>query len=127
MPTIPHPDPLPLPAPAWLLWFLLTLTFTLHVVPMNLVLGGSIIGLVARLRARRQPHAAVVASLVAKALPVLIATAVTMGVAALLFLQVLYGRLFFASAVLLAVPWLAVVPTLIAALKVTLNAVITRI
>jgi hypothetical protein len=112
-PTVPSVDPLPLPAPPWLLWLLLTLTFVLHVVPMNLVLGGSIIGLVARLRARRRPHAARLASLVAQGLPVLIATAVTMGVAALLFLQALYGRLFFTAAVLLAVPWIAVVPILI--------------
>ena len=113
-PTIPSLDPLPLPAPAWLLWFLLTLTFVLHVVPMNLVLGGSLIGLVARLRARGNPHAARLASLVSQTLPVLIAVTVSMGVAALLFLQSLYGRVFFTAAVLLAVPWLAVVPILIA-------------
>lgn len=114
-PALPHLDALPLPAPAWLLWLLLTLTFVLHVVPMNLVLGGSIIGLVSRLRARRQPHAAALAALIAGALPVLIAAAVSMGVAALLFLQVLYGRLFFTSAVLLAGPWIAVIPVLIVA------------
>lgn len=113
MPTLPQPDPLPLPAPVWLLWVLLTLTFVLHVLPMNLVLGGSIIGLVSRLRARRHPPAAALAGLVAHALPPLVATAVTMGVAALLFLQVLFGRLFFPAAVLMAVPWLAVVPVLI--------------
>ena len=40
IPAIPQPDPLALPAPAWLLWALLLLTFFLHVIPMNLVLGG---------------------------------------------------------------------------------------
>ena len=47
-PAIPLLDPIPLPAPAWLLSALLALTFTLHLIPMNLVLGGSILAVVAR-------------------------------------------------------------------------------
>ena len=115
IPPLPQPDPVPLPAPAWLLWALLTLTFVLHLVPMNLVLGGSIIGALARARARRLAYAARLAALIATSLPVLVAATVTFGVAALLFLQVLHGRLFFTAAVLLAVPWIAVVPVLILA------------
>ena len=115
IPPLPQADPLPLPAPAWLLWALLTLTFVLHVLPMNLVLGGSIIGAVSRVRAKRLAHAATLSALIARWLPVLVAAAVTFGVAALLFLQVLYGRLFFTAAVLMAVPWLSVVPVLILA------------
>ena len=49
--TIPWPDPLPMPAPFGLAWFLLLLTFFLHLVPMNLAFGGAVIG--ALLRARR--------------------------------------------------------------------------
>ena len=114
-PAVPFLDPLPLPGPAWLLSALLALTFTLHIVPMNLVLGGSIIAVAARLRGRRDPKAAALAGLIARAMPVVFAAAVTLGVAALLFLQVLYGRVFFAGAVLLAVPWLLIVPLLIVA------------
>jgi hypothetical protein len=112
-PTIPFADPIPLPAPPWLLSALLALSFLLHVVPMNLLLGGSIIGAVARFRGRRDPRAAAVADLVARMLPVLVAATVTPGVAALLFLQALYGRVFFSAAVLTAAPWLAVVPILV--------------
>lgn len=115
MTPLPQLDPLALPAPAWLLSALLLLTFVLHLVPMNLVLGGAVIGLVARLRGASAPHAATLARKIAAWLPILVATAVTMGVAALLFLQVLYGRLFFTTAVLIAVPWLSVVGILIAA------------
>ncbi len=115
-PAIPQIDPVPLPAPAALLWFLLLLTFTLHVLPMNLVLGGSLIGAVARWRARRgQLHDGELARWIGKAMPILISATVTMGVAALLFLQVVYGRLFFVSSVLMASLWLAVVPLLIVA------------
>ena len=110
MTPLPALDPLPLPAPAWLLSALLSLTFFLHVLPMNLLLGGSIIALVARLRGRKDGRSAALAREIAGVLPVLFAATLTLGVAALLFLQVLYGRAFFSAAVLLAVPWFLVVP-----------------
>jgi hypothetical protein len=115
IPAIPQPDPLALPAPAWLLWTLLLLTFFLHVIPMNLVLGGSIIGAIARVRGRRadHPHDAQLAHLIVTAMPVLISATVTLGVAALLFLQVLYGRVFFVSAVVMGWWWLSVIGLLI--------------
>ena len=115
IPAIPQADPLALPAPAWLLWALLLLTFFLHVIPMNLVLGGSIIGAIARVRGRRpdRAHEARLAHIIVKAMPVLISATVTLGVAALLFLQVLYGRVFFVSSVIIGWWWLGVVGLLI--------------
>jgi hypothetical protein len=114
--SLPDPDPLPQPAPTLLLWGLLLLTFLLHLVPMNLVLGGSVIGLVARWRARGgDAHAARLVDLFAKALPTVMAATITFGVAALLFVQVLFGRAFFASAILMAWPWLSVVALVMAA------------
>jgi hypothetical protein len=113
-PAIPQLDPVPLAAPVALFWFFSILTFTLHLLPMSAVLGGAVIGAVSRWRARRgDPHHARLAQLIGKLLPVLIAAAVTLGVAALLFLQVLYGRLFFSSAIVMGWFWLAVVPLLI--------------
>lgn len=114
IPAIPQPDPIALPAPIWLLWALCILTFTLHLLPMNFVLGGSIVALVARVKGRRgSRHDARLAAWMAHAMPVAIASAVTLGVATLLFEQVLYGRLFFTSAVLMGYFWLAVIPLLI--------------
>jgi hypothetical protein len=115
IPLIPQPDPLALPAPVWLLRALLLLLFFLHVIPMNLVLGGSIIGAIARVRGRRpdRRHEAELAHIIVKAMPVLISVAVTLGVAALLFLQVLYGRVFFVSAVVMGWWWLGVIGLLI--------------
>ena len=115
IPAIPQPDPLALPAPAWLLWILLLLTFFLHVIPMNLVLGGSIVGAIARVRGRRpdRRHEAELAHIIVKAMPVLISATVTLGVAALLFLQVLYGRVFFVSAIVMGWWWLSVIGLLI--------------
>ena len=116
-PVIPLADPLPLPAPVGLLWALLQLTFLLHLVAMNVVLGGSILALHWRFSRREEGaiHRASLIAFFAKALPVAIAATVTLGVAPLLFVQVLYGRLFFTSSILMAWLWLAIVPLVILA------------
>lgn len=116
-PVIPLADPLPLPAPPLLSWALLQLTFLLHLLAMNVVWGGSLLALHWRLSrpAEDAAHRAALLAFFAKALPVVIAAAVTLGVAPLLFVQVLYGRLFFTSAILMAAFWLSVVPLVIVA------------
>jgi len=112
---IPLPEALPMPAPDWLLWSLLMLTFILHVIAMNLLVGGSLIAAVARIRQPADANARELVARLTRPMPVLVAATVTFGVAPLLFLQVLYGRLFFTSSVLMAVPWLAIVPALVLA------------
>ncbi|HZZ85197.1 MAG TPA: hypothetical protein VFE30_11720 [Anaeromyxobacteraceae bacterium] len=106
--VVPAFDAIPLPAPAWLLQALLALCFTLHVVPMSVMLGGGFWALVARSR-RGDPALADLAHRLGKWLPYWTAAAVTTGVATLLFLQVLYGPVFYAASVLMARPWLSVV------------------
>ena len=116
-PVIPLADPLPQPAPPVLLWALLQLTFLLHLVAMNLVLGGSLLALHWRFSRRKEgaSERAALLAFFAKALPVAVAATVTLGVAPLLFVQVLYGRLFFTSSILMAWFWLAVVPLVVLA------------
>ena len=46
MPIVPQLDPMPAPAPVWLLRTLLLLTFCLHLLFMNTLLGGSLVALV---------------------------------------------------------------------------------
>jgi len=90
--------------------------FVLHLLPMNFVLGGSLMAAVARWRARGgASHEARLAAWFAHAMPVVIAATVSLGVAALLFVQVLYGRLFFASSIVMGWFWLAVAPLVILA------------
>ncbi len=116
-PLVPLADPLAQPAPAALVGALLQLTFFLHVLAMNLVLGGSILALHWRFASRDgdAPERATLLRDFAQALPVAIAATVTLGVAPLLFLQVLYGRVFFTSSILMAWFWLAIVPLVILA------------
>jgi len=110
---IPTPDPMPLPGPLWLLRTLSLLTFCLHMVLMNFALGGGVIAIVSALQGKNDPHAARLARQFRGMLPVLVAFTITLGVAALLFVQVMYGQMLYSSSVLLGVPWMAVIPILI--------------
>jgi hypothetical protein len=115
--AIPLPDPLPLPAPPALAWFLEILTFLLHLLAMNVLLGGSILAVASRRGAGGADgaHHRRFLAFFTRYAPVVVAATVSLGVAPLLLVQVLYGRLFFTSSVLMAWFWLAVVPMLIVA------------
>ncbi len=110
---IPTPDTIP--APAWLFLVLDLVTFTLHILVINLILGGSLITLYNRMvRGGEARQAALHAPATGK-LPTLFAIGINLGVAPLLFLQVIYGHLFYTSSVLMAVYWILVIPFLILA------------
>lgn len=113
---IPQAEPLPLPAPVWLLWGLLLFTFLLHIVPMNFLIGGSLMAVISRIRAGKGSESdRKLYDWLRKTLPVTVAAAVTFGVAPLLFVQTLYGRLLYSSSILIGWYWLAVIPLVILA------------
>lgn len=91
--------------------FLLLLTFPLHILAMNAMLGGLAIGIVQHIKGgdiqKKLAHR------IAIALPLVIAFVVNFGVAPLLFLQVLYGQFVYSSAVLMGIFWISIVPILI--------------
>ncbi len=102
-----------LTAPNGWFQFFLMLTFPLHLFAMNAMLGTGLVAFVAHLfpgRAYRE-----LSHELAKALPFLVAFTVNLGVAPLLFVNVLYGHLLYSSTVLMGVYWLAVIPLLIIA------------
>jgi hypothetical protein len=114
---IPHVDTLPLPAPVWLFTALLLVVFTLHVVAMNSALGGGIWTLWNYLRGSNSghPHSRRLANELSQMLPTFLAFAVTLGVAALLFVQVLFGTFLYTSSILIGALWLAVIPLVMVA------------
>ncbi|MBZ5513588.1 MAG: hypothetical protein LAN62_01835 [Acidobacteriia bacterium] len=114
-PVIPAPVPIPLPAPVWLIQLLMVFTFILHLIPMNLLVGGAVILAVSSYRGRNEARHRELARRAAHAMPPVVAFAITLGVAPLLFLQLLYGQLFYTSSVLMAWSWLAVVALLMLA------------
>jgi hypothetical protein len=112
---MPNPEPIGLPAPAWLLQVLLVLTFTLHLIPMSLTVGGSLVAVWHEVRGRALPdsHHRQLAARLWKMLPIITAFTITLGVAPLLFIQLLYGKFFYPASVLTGWSWFAVVPLLI--------------
>ena len=105
---IPTPDILP--APWWLFYILLVVTFTLHLIIANVMLGGGIMVLVSEwLKRRGQKEETVnMHREIAPKLPMTIALTVNFGVPPLLFLQILYGNFIYVSTMLMAVYWLSI-------------------
>ena len=102
--SIPTLDPIPLPAPYWVFQLLLVVTFTLHILAMNFMLGGMVLALASRWSGSRERANRLFGDIAGK-LPVLLPATVTLGVAPLLFLQVIYGQFFYTSSVVIAWPW----------------------
>jgi hypothetical protein len=110
---IPIPDVLPVPAPVGLLLFLLVFTFIAHVVPMNFLLGGGILTAISHILSGKSPHHARLAKRISELMPTVVAFTVTLGIAPLLFVQVLYGHLLYSSSILMANAWFMVIPLVI--------------
>jgi hypothetical protein len=107
---IPSPDPLGFPAVPALMQGLAYLTLTLHFLAMMFTVGGALLMLVAYLRGDRPTQ-----RFFATALPLGFSYLVTFGIPPLLFVQVLYGQLFYTSSVLIGGFWIMLVPLLITA------------
>lgn len=112
-PSLLIPSPDPIQAHWGWFQFLLILTFVLHLLFMNTMLGTAIIALVASFRGKSQDlHTE---KEISTKLPYIIAFTINMGVAPLLFIQVLYGHLIYTSSVLMAVYWLSIIAILLIA------------
>jgi hypothetical protein len=103
---VPQPDPLP--APGGLFYALLVITFILHLLVANVMLGGGMIALVNHLRKRGRDTAVLFGKELAGKIPLSIALTINLGIPPLLFLQVLYGHFIYVGAVLTAVYWLSI-------------------
>ena len=106
---LPVPDVLPAPWPIFEVLELLL--FTIHILLINILLGSTVVFLFSR--KGDQLDSTSFRDKVAGKLPTIFAFAVTIGVAPLLFVQVVYGHLFYSSSVLMAWWWIAIVPILI--------------
>lgn len=104
-----------IPAPAWVFIILEQLLFLIHIVLINAVLGGALILLFKRFSKKDDETVTNWHMPVARKLPVLIALGINLGVPPLLFVQVVFGHLFYTSSVLMAVYWILIIPLLILA------------
>jgi len=105
---IPTPDAIPV---HWFwLQLLLTVTTFLHFMAMNIMLGT---GFIAFAAPYFRDDVLPMNRAIAKALPISIAFTINLGVAPLLFLQVLYGQFLYTSSILMGVFWLSIIGMLI--------------
>jgi len=104
---IPALDAAGMPGPPWLFHFLLVFTFFLHLIFMNLTLGGTLMAFVANLRGggRSTDPNTVFAKRLMGVNTYAISLAITTGVAPLLFVQVLYQQYFYSGTILLGWIW----------------------
>ena len=112
---VPTIDPNPLPAPYWLFKLLLLVTFYLHIVAMNFMLGGAILAVVARFTTKGKEFRNRIFVDLAKKIPVFLAATITIGIAPLLFVQAIYGQYFYTSTILIAWPWFILLILLVVA------------
>lgn len=100
---IPALDPMPVPGPLWLFHVLWVVTFFIHILLVNGVLGGSLIAAWAgTAKPGRRRTVEVVLAANTWAIPL----SVTFGIAPLLFVQVVLGRFFYTAALLVEWWWL---------------------
>ncbi len=111
---IPPLDPVPLPLPVAVLKALLLTTFGLHILAVDIGVGGSVVCLVLGWKGKTSAKHAEIARAVSFVLPPAVTFAITLGIAPLLFVQLLYGRLLYSSSILMAAPWLSFIFALIA-------------
>lgn len=109
---IPRDIPLPLPANPVLLELLLVLAFVLHILFVNLMVGGSILVLGFEIRGLKHRDYDRLARLIATAVTVNKSLAVVLGVAPLLLLNVLYTIHFYTANALTGTAWILLVPAI---------------
>ncbi|WP_306350734.1 c-type cytochrome [Flavobacterium sp. '19STA2R22 D10 B1'] len=107
---VPKDIPLELPLPEWMLVIILVISFLLHIVFVNLMLGGSILTLWAEIKGLRNKEYDTLAYEIAKTTTVNKSIAVVLGVAPLLSINVLYTIYFYSANALTGLVWIAVIP-----------------
>lgn len=95
-----------IPAPYWLLTVLQWLTFTLHLLAMNMLFGLVLIVLIAR----NSVFVQLMWDSVIRMFPMVMAATITLGVAPLLFTQVIYGEYFYAASIVSGWNWFLQIP-----------------
>lgn len=106
------PTPEAIPAPAWIFQVLDIVTFSLHILLINVLIGSILIVLFSKqgkVSGLNREYS------LSNKIPTLFALGINLGIAPLLFLQVIYGQFIYSSSILMALFWILVIPALIIA------------
>ncbi len=116
---VPHDLPLPLPIPEWTLVACLILFFLIHILFVNLMVGGSLLVVWLEWMGRRQRRWDDLAHAVAETITVNKSLAVVMGIGPLLCINLLYTMQWYSANALTGHAWLLIVPLVIVAFLLT--------
>lgn len=116
---VPKDIPLPLPLPEWLLVLLLVVSFLVHLLFVNLMVGGSLLTLWSQIKGLKNKEYDILAHEIANTITVNKSMAVVMGIAPLLSINVLYTVYFYSANALTGLMWLAVIPLVTVAFLLT--------
>ncbi|GAB3522057.1 c-type cytochrome [Emticicia fontis] len=116
---IPKDIPLDLPLPVWLLTVLLVVSFLVHIIFINLMVGGSIVTLWAQIKGLRDKRFDDFAHEIAKTITVNKSLAVVLGIAPLLSINTLYTIYFYSANALTGFAWIMIIPLVTIAFLLT--------
>ena len=116
---IPLDLPLPLPAVRSHLEVAIVLTFLLHILFVNLMVGGSVLTFVFQLLGRRHRDYDRLARQIGATITVNKSLAVVLGVGPLLAMNALYTLYFYSANALTGAAWISIVPLVAMAFLVT--------
>ena len=116
---VPKDIPLDLPLPEWLLVTLLIFSFLLHIIFINLMVGGSIVTLWAQIKGLKNKEYDTFAHEIAKTITVNKSLAVVLGIAPLLSINTLYTIYFYSANALTGFAWIMIIPLVTIAFLLT--------
>lgn len=116
---IPKNIPLPLPLPEWLLVGVLVFSFLVHILFVNLMVGGTLLTFLSQLKGLKEPDYDTLAHEIAKTITVNKSMAVVMGVAPLLAINTLYTVYFYSANALTGLFWISIIPLVTVAFLLT--------
>jgi cytochrome c len=110
--------PLPLPFPEWLMVGLLVISFLVHILFVNLMVGGSALVLIYQILGLKKKDYDVLAHEITKTITVNKSLAIVMGVAPLLIINTLYTTYFYTANALTGLFWIMIIPLVSLALLI---------
>lgn len=116
---LPKDVPLPLPMPEWFLVGALVVSFLVHIVFVNLMLGGSLLTLWYQIKGLKNQDYDELAHEIARTITVNKSLAVVMGIAPLLTINTLYTVFFYTANSLTGLMWIAIIPLVTVAFLLT--------
>lgn len=116
---VPRDIPLDLPLPEWLLVTLLIVSFLLHIIFVNLMIGGTVLTLWCQIRGLKDKDYHNLAHEISRTITVNKSLAVVLGVAPLLSISALYAIYFYTATSLTGGMWIAIIPLVTVAFLLT--------